>query len=128
METMDLEVAHRFFEAKFWNQYRIAKACIPHLAESGSIVFTSGVASRAGMPDHTAIGAVNGAVESCAKQLAKELAPRRVNVVAPGVTTTSTYDRMPEVERRGFSTASKALCRSAASGVLTKWRKPTFWP
>jgi NAD(P)-dependent dehydrogenase (short-subunit alcohol dehydrogenase family) len=102
METMDLEVAHRFFEAKFWNQYRVAKACIPHLAESGSIVFTSGVASRAGMPDHTAIGAVNGAIESCAKQLAKELAPRRVNVVAPGVTTTSTYDRMPEVERQGF--------------------------
>lgn len=102
MDLMDLEVGHQFFEGKFWNQYRIAKACIPHLHETGSIVFTSGVASRAGMPDHTVIGAVNGAVESCAKQLAKEIAPRRVNVVAPGVTLTSTYDGMPGPERQRF--------------------------
>lgn len=102
MDAMDLDVAHRFFEGKFWNQYRVAKACLPYLNEKGSIVFTSGVASRAGMDDHTVIGAANGAIESCAKQLAREIAPRRVNVVAPGVTMTSTYDGMPQADRQRF--------------------------
>jgi NAD(P)-dependent dehydrogenase (short-subunit alcohol dehydrogenase family) len=102
MDAIDLNSAQRFFDAKFWNQYRIAKACIPHMRATGSIVFTSGVASRAIIPNHTVISATNGAVESCARQLAREIAPIRVNVVAPGVATTSAYDGMPPEERKAF--------------------------
>jgi NAD(P)-dependent dehydrogenase (short-subunit alcohol dehydrogenase family) len=102
MEAIDLNSAQRFFDAKFWNQYRIARACIPYMRACGSIVFTSGVASRAIIPNHTVISATNGAIESCARQLAREIAPIRVNVVAPGIAKTSAYDGMPPEERQSF--------------------------
>jgi len=53
------------------------------------------------MANHSTISAVNAAIEACARQLAKEQAPRRINVVAPGVTATTTYDAMkPELKEQ----------------------------
>jgi NAD(P)-dependent dehydrogenase (short-subunit alcohol dehydrogenase family) len=99
---MPLDAAAEYFNGKFWSQYRVVQAALPHLAEDGSITLTSGVASRAGMAHHSMIGAANAAIEASARQLAKEIAPRRINVVAPGVTATSTYDAMPEAARADF--------------------------
>lgn len=97
-----IDAAQAFFAGKFWSQYAAAKHALPHLPIDGSIVLTSGVASRKILPGHTVIAAVNAAVDACARQLAREVAPRRVNVVSPGLTTTRTYDHMPETERQSF--------------------------
>lgn len=82
--------------------YRVIKAALSQLAEDGSITLTSGVASRGTMPNHSTISAVNAAIEAAARQLAKEQAPRRINVVAPGVTATTTYDAMPPEAKAQF--------------------------
>lgn len=100
--NMVLEAAAEYFNGKFWSQYRVVQAALPHLAENGSITLTSGVASRSGMANHSMIGAANAAIEASSRQLAKEIAPRRINVVAPGVTATTTYDAMPEDARTSF--------------------------
>jgi NAD(P)-dependent dehydrogenase (short-subunit alcohol dehydrogenase family) len=41
-------------------------------------------------------------VEAFARALAHELRPRRVNVIAPGLTATTTYDSMPAPDREAF--------------------------
>jgi NAD(P)-dependent dehydrogenase (short-subunit alcohol dehydrogenase family) len=101
-DKMDLAAVMEYCDGKFLSQYRVIKAALPHLAGDGTITLTSGVASRATMANHSAISAVNAAIEACARQLAKEQAPRRINVVAPGVTATTTYDAMKPELREQF--------------------------
>jgi len=102
MADMPMANAERFMAGKFWTQYRAARAALPHLSARGTITFTSGVASRKIMPRHTVIAANNAALEAMAKQLAREVAPRRVNVVSPGLTSTATYDHLPPERREAF--------------------------
>lgn len=102
LTTLDLKAARSFVEAKFWAQYTAAKVVAARLAPDGSITLTSGVASRRTLPDHTLLGAVNAAIEAAGRQLAREIAPRRVNIVSPGLTATSTYDHMGEAGRLAF--------------------------
>lgn len=100
-DKMNLAAVMEYCDGKFLSQYRVIQAALPHLAADGSITLTSGVASRATMANHSTISAVNAAIEACARQLAKEQAPRRINVVAPGVTATTTYDAMkPELKEQ----------------------------
>lgn len=119
--NMNLEAGAEYFNGKFWSQYRVVQASLPRLSDGGSITLTSGVASRSGMANHSMIGAANAAIEASARQLAKEIAPKRINVVAPGVTATSTYDAMPEEARMDFirkTTAKVPLQRIAQPGEI----------
>jgi NAD(P)-dependent dehydrogenase (short-subunit alcohol dehydrogenase family) len=103
LAQMTLAAAQAFMQAKFWGPFTAAKYALPKLAARGSITFFSGAAgARKLLPNHTAIGATNGAVEAFARQLAKEIAPRRVNVVSPGLVRTPTYDALPEAEREAM--------------------------
>ena len=52
--------------------------------------------------NHTAIEATKGAVEAFERQLAREIAPRRVNVIAAGLVKTPAYDGMPEAAREAM--------------------------
>jgi NAD(P)-dependent dehydrogenase (short-subunit alcohol dehydrogenase family) len=95
--------ARAFFETKFWGPFTVVRHAMPRLAERGSITFFSGAAgARKLLPNHTVIGATNGAVEAFARQLSRELAPLRVNVVAPGLVRTPTYDGMPDAAREAM--------------------------
>ena len=82
-------------ESKFWGQYRCARAAAPTLGAGGSITFTSGIRSRRPARGTEAFTVVNRAVEGMATALALELAPLRVNVVAPGTVQTPVFDFMP---------------------------------
>lgn len=120
-DKMNLDAVMEYANGKFFSQYRVVKAALPHLAADGSITLTSGVASRASMANHSTIAAVNAAVEACARQLAKEQAPRRINVVAPGVTATTTYDAMQPDAKEQFVqriTAVVPLKRIAAADEI----------
>ena len=100
LSAMSLASARAFMETKFWGPFVAAKHGQHRLAADGSIVFFSGAAgARKLLPMHTAIGATNGAVEAFARQLAKEIAPRRVNVIAAGLVRTPTYDGMAPAAR-----------------------------
>jgi NAD(P)-dependent dehydrogenase (short-subunit alcohol dehydrogenase family) len=66
------------------------------LAEDGSITLAGGVTAQAGFPGTTEAAAVNGAVEAAVAPLARQLAPRRVNAVSPGVIVTGWWDALGE--------------------------------
>lgn len=103
LAQMTLAAAQAFMQTKFWGPFLVAKYAVPKLAERGSITFFSGAAgARKLLPNHTAIGATNGAIEAFARQLAREIAPRRVNVVAPGLVRTPTYDALPDTTREAM--------------------------
>jgi NAD(P)-dependent dehydrogenase (short-subunit alcohol dehydrogenase family) len=103
LAQMSVAAARAFMETKFWGPFMAAKYGRLKLATTGSMVFFSGAAgARKLLPNHTAIGATNGAVEAFARQLAKEIAPQRVNVIAAGLVRTPTYDALPEAAREAM--------------------------
>ncbi|MYB12772.1 MAG: SDR family oxidoreductase [Rhodospirillaceae bacterium] len=105
---IDLAAADQFMRTKFWGPYHVARHAPKTLREGGSLLFFSGAAAGRSLPGHTAIAATNGAVEAFAKQLAKEIAPIRVNVISPGLVDTSAYDAIPEARRNEMYAAAGA--------------------
>jgi NAD(P)-dependent dehydrogenase (short-subunit alcohol dehydrogenase family) len=93
----------KFLESKFLGPYRVARYAAPHMAKDGSITFFSGAASQRGTPGLAAGSAINAAIEALGRSLAVELAPIRVNTVAPGLIVTPVWDGiMGEQERDEF--------------------------
>src|SRR5512140_3954679 len=68
----DLSAVSAAFDAKFWGQYRLAKHAVGHITPHGSIVLTSGVASRRSYPGYSAVSAMNAATEALASAIAIE--------------------------------------------------------
>jgi len=110
LKDLDPAAAAAFFRTKFWGSFHVGRHAPAHLNAGGSLVYFSGAAARRSLPGHTAIAATNGAVEAFAKQLAKEIAPIRVNVISPGLVDTPAYDAMPQANRQAmYDNAAKAL-------------------
>jgi NAD(P)-dependent dehydrogenase (short-subunit alcohol dehydrogenase family) len=103
IDTSQLATA---FQNKAWGYWRVTQAAVKHLSATGSITMVSGAAARLAAPGMAGLAAVNGAINGFAQVLAVELAPRRVNVVSPGLVATEAYDGMPADQRAGFFAAT----------------------
>ena len=100
LETLSLPRAQAFFGVRFWGSFLAVKYAAPNIRPGGSVVLTSGMASRRPHAGLTAVSAVCGAGESLARALAMELAPLRVNAVCPGLVRTELWDSFPAEERK----------------------------
>lgn len=87
------------FDTKFWGYFKCLKCALPGLHETGSVTLISGAAGRTAIPGMAGLAAVNGAIERMGITLARELAPRRVNVLSAGLVDTPAYDEMQEAQR-----------------------------
>ncbi len=104
------EAVRAAFENKFWGYWRVAQALAPKLGADGAIVMVTGAAGRAALPGTSALAAINAAIAAAAQVLAVELAPRRVNVVSPGMTDTEAYGWMEAGQRQAmFADAAAKL-------------------
>lgn len=86
------------------------QAALPALSRSpsASAVFFSTVAVTCGLPMHTAVAAVKGAVEALVRTWAAELAPRiRVNGIAPALTDTRLAERFLRTDAMRLAMAEK---------------------
>jgi NAD(P)-dependent dehydrogenase (short-subunit alcohol dehydrogenase family) len=92
---LDLAAARRAFDTKYWGPL----AAIQAVEVRDSITLTSGVAASTPMVGGAITASINGAIESLVKTLAVELAPVRVNAVAPGVIVSPLWDRLREADR-----------------------------
>ncbi|HET7409441.1 MAG TPA: SDR family oxidoreductase [Paracoccaceae bacterium] len=92
---------------KLWGYANVVRHGAPHLAEHGSIVLVSGAPARRIRPGQIAIGSVGGAVEQFARGLAPELAPRRINVVSPGIIDTPMVALTGEDRRAAYERMTK---------------------
>jgi NAD(P)-dependent dehydrogenase (short-subunit alcohol dehydrogenase family) len=80
--------AHGKFE-KFWGHFHVARSAAPRLRPGGSIVFCSSIAAVAPARTGAVLTAVNAAINGLTLALARELAPLRVNAVAPSYMVSS---------------------------------------
>ncbi|MGF1596519.1 MAG: SDR family oxidoreductase [Acidimicrobiales bacterium] len=103
--TMDLDGFVGSFD-KLWGYANAVRLGLEHLADDGTIVLVSGSPARRAKRGQAALGAVGAAVEQLVRAVAPEIAPRRINVVSPGIIDT------PMVALQGAE-------REAAYGKMT---------
>lgn len=97
----DLAVADvsEAFGAKLLAPLLLAKHGSPRIAADGSITFFSGYVAWRPAPGGTVQALVNGGLAAFAQALAVELAPVRVNAIAPGLVDSGAWDGMEESAR-----------------------------
>ncbi|MDE2427915.1 MAG: SDR family oxidoreductase [Burkholderiales bacterium] len=91
LNAMNMADLHQAFDVKVFGYVATLYAALPYLDETASITLTSGLLARKFNAGGLVKSMVNASVEAMAKVLAKELAPRRVNVVSPGITDTDAW-------------------------------------
>lgn len=94
---MDMDGYQASFD-KLWGYANCVRLGAGHLSENGAMVLVSGSPARKAKPGQAAISSVGGAVEALVRAVAPEIAPRRLNVVSPGVIDTPMFG--PESEKR----------------------------
>jgi len=93
---MDLDGFQGSF-AKLWGYTNAVRLGASSMSEDGTIVLVSGYPARRPSPGVSAISTVGNAVEGFARAIASEIAPRRINVVSPGVISTPMMSLEPEI-------------------------------
>lgn len=99
---LDHDLTLGAFEAKIIGPLMLIKHLAPTLPPTGSVVLFAGVAAWDPSPGYTVMGITNGAVSFAASQLAKELAPLRVNAISPGIIDSGSYDVMSPKAKHDF--------------------------
>lgn len=84
---MDLDGYMGSFD-KLWGYANVVRLGLAHLSENGSIVLVSGSPARRCGPGQVALSSVGGAVEALSRAVAKEISPKRINVMSPGLIDT----------------------------------------
>ncbi len=102
--------------AKMWGYANVVRYGVPHLNQGGNVVLVSGAPARRTRPGQVAIGAVGGAVENFARTVSREIAPIRLNVVAPGQIDTPMVSLEGE-ERESFYAKATAGCLIPRAGT-----------
>jgi NAD(P)-dependent dehydrogenase (short-subunit alcohol dehydrogenase family) len=118
--TADSGAVRAAIDARFWGAYYAAKYAAPKMPAEGSITFTTGTATRKPIPGGAVISASCGAVEALARSLAIELAPIRVNTVAPGLIDTPLHEKLMGNKER----AAKRIADIAARLPLKRAGRP----
>lgn len=90
----DLAAARKFYDLRYWGALAAVKYASPNIRPGGSIVLTSGLAGLRPRAGWALAASVCGAMEGLTRALAVELAPARVNIVAPGVVISPLWDDM----------------------------------
>ena len=115
----------------------LTKLLLPRFRGPSTILALSSQGARQVVPCYSLIGASKGALESLARHMAVELAPRhiRVNILSPGPVLTEAWKAMPSgverlagAEKRSPSgrltsadevaRAAQFLCSDAAEGIV----------
>ncbi len=113
---MDMDGYQASF-AKLWGYTNVVRLGTEHLAEDGAIVLVSGTPARRMNPGQIAISSVGGAVEAFVRGVAPEIAPRRINVMAPGTIDTP-MNSMEGDARKAFyekATAKNVIPRAGTA-------------
>jgi NAD(P)-dependent dehydrogenase (short-subunit alcohol dehydrogenase family) len=113
---MDLDGFQGSFR-KLWGYTNSVRLGAPQMAPDGAIVLVSGYPARRANPGLSALSAVGNAVEGFVRAIAPEIAPRRINVVSPGVIDTPliTVPEDQRADRLAAMTKNQPIARAGTA-------------
>ena len=118
---MDMDGYKASFD-KLWGYANVVRFGAGHLPDDGCIVLVSGAPARKTKPGQVAIGSVGGAVEALVRATAREVAPKRINILSPGTIDTPMVAAQGE-ERATFytkATASNIIPRAGTADEVAQ--------
>lgn len=97
--------------------FELVQGLLPLLTDGSAIVPVSSAGAVRAVPAYTTVGSSKAALESLARHMASELAPRgvRVNILSPGSVQTDAWDAFPDKELR----LAEAVKRSPLGRLVT---------
>jgi len=120
LAVVDLQKARLQFDVRYWGAVSAVKYGGPKIRSGGSIVLSSGMASRKPRKTWTITSSICGAMEALTRALAVELAPLRVNLVCPGLVKTELWDGMPDANRKAMYDRAASTLPAAHAGEATE--------
>lgn len=121
---MDLDGFQGSFR-KLWGYTNAVRLALEHLSDEASVVLVSGSPARKCQPGMSAISTVGNAVEGFARAIAPEIAPKRINVVSPGVIDTPMFPVQGDAREQflGAATSKQLIPRpgkaeEVAAGIM----------
>ena len=118
---MDMDGYKGSFD-KLWGYANVVRFGAEHLPDGGCIVLVSGAPARKTQTGQVAIGSVGGAVEALVRATAREISPKRINIVSPGTIDTPMVAAQGE-ERASFyakATASNIIPRAGTADEVAQ--------
>ena len=106
--SMDLDAFRGSFR-KLWGYANSIRLGVPQMAEDGAVVLVSGFPARKASVGSVSLATVGGGVEAFARAIALEIAPRRLNVVSPGIINTPMTGGTPEERSERLGRAAQRL-------------------
>jgi NAD(P)-dependent dehydrogenase (short-subunit alcohol dehydrogenase family) len=88
LADLDRERAHRDFDAHLWLAVAVAQHAVGRVRPGGTLLFMSGTGGRGRGPGLSLIAAATAALPALIANLAVEVAPVRVNLIAAGFVDT----------------------------------------
>lgn len=113
------------FEAKVIGPLMLAKHFAPSMRAGGSFLLFSGVVGWRPGPGSTVKGITNGAVAYAAAHLAANLAPLRVNAIAPGIVDSGAWDE--KVDKAAFLSGAAGRTLVGRHGELADIADAAMW-
>ncbi|KXH49003.1 short chain dehydrogenase [Colletotrichum salicis] len=105
---------------------KVAEKYLPKSNES-SFTITSGSAAQKSTPGWSVISYLAGGLQSVVKQLAVELKPVRVNVVAPGFVDTELWDGMETHKKKSMVKAVEEKVPTGRFGTVEDVAEAYLW-
>jgi NAD(P)-dependent dehydrogenase (short-subunit alcohol dehydrogenase family) len=88
LAQLDLQEARRDADARLWLPLHVARNAIGKVRPGGTLLFIGGTGRRAPVTSRALVGPLTAALPGLTKNLALELAPVRVNLIAAGFVDT----------------------------------------
>ena len=88
LADIDLDKSRRSFDEHLWLPIAVARHAVGKVRPGGTLLFVSGTGARRPAPGLAIIGMGTAALPALTANLALELAPIRVNLIAPGFVDT----------------------------------------
>jgi NAD(P)-dependent dehydrogenase (short-subunit alcohol dehydrogenase family) len=88
LATMDFDQARRDVEEHLWLTLRVARSAADKVRPGGTLLFIGGTGGRRPAVGYTVLSTLTAGLPALTKSLALELAPVRVNLIAPGFVDT----------------------------------------
>lgn len=101
----EVDTARNFFNIRYWGALATVKYAASHINAGGSINLIGGIASPRPGKGWGIAASICAAMEGFTRAMAIELAPIRVNLVAPGVVRTNLWNSLSAADREQLYTS-----------------------